>query len=101
MKRVWIINEEGSGIISSWEQEWGLSRNERTGRWIIYERRSGTDEGRYSVNTRRGYSDSTEHLVRHGLRGMDLQPEYLLPFIADADEPALRELAEAIRRRET
>jgi hypothetical protein len=32
---------------------------------------------------------------------MDLQPEYLLPFIAGSEEPALRELVEAIRWRET
>ena len=47
MKRVWIVDGDFlPSFPSSWYQSWGVSRNERSGRWTLYDRRDGReDEG--------------------------------------------------------
>lgn len=47
MKRNWIIKDEFMpSFPSCWYQSWGVSRNERSKRWTLYDRRDGReDEG--------------------------------------------------------
>ena len=47
MKRVWIVEDDFlPSFPSSWYQSWGVSRDERSGRWTLYDRRDGReDEG--------------------------------------------------------
>jgi len=41
LKRIWIVEEEEftGSMVSTWDQSWGLSRNERSGRWVRSDRR--------------------------------------------------------------
>jgi hypothetical protein len=41
MKRIWVVEDHAvtGGMVSTWGQSYGLSRDERTGRWTWYDRR--------------------------------------------------------------
>ncbi len=96
MKRVWIAEGEVTGsMVSTWNQSWGLSRNERTGRWILYDRRESWEEGEHHLNTWKEYFDSTDLLAEHMMAFDD--PEQMVASVTG--EPALLELADAIRKR--
>jgi hypothetical protein len=73
-----------------------LSRNERTGRWTMYDHRS-SEEG---VGTGRDQFRTTGELVDSLLGpACDWTPEDLVDLLAPFAEPAVQELLEEVRRR--
>ncbi len=103
MKRVWLeedIDVTGS-MVSSWEQSWGVSRDERTRKWVLYDSRSiDPGEGVVSLMTE---THDTPHAVARALIDDEAgyEPKALLAFVTRYDHPAMKELAEAVRRYST
>ena len=69
MKRVWLQDDEEltGSMLATWSQSYGLSRDERTGRWLFSDRR---DDRRYegrdgSVNTEVTAFASTAELAEY------------------------------------
>ena len=102
MKRVWLeedIDVTGS-MVSSWEQSWGVSRDERTRKWVLYDRRDGRSidpgEGVVSLMTE---THDTPHAVARALIDGEAgyEPKALLGLVTRHDHPAMKELADVVR----
>lgn len=109
MKRIWFVSgyEVTGSMVSTWDQSWGLSRDERSCRWILYDRR---DDRNYETRAERSVGvwtypfAKTWHLLDFLTSDGD-GPRFtlseLIKCIEDYDEPAMKELlVEARARRE-
>jgi hypothetical protein len=103
MRRVWLCDdlEVTGSMVSMWRQSWGVSRDERTGTWTVYE---GRDDRRYSDWDARSEIESTRCASVDDVVPMLLDPvtgtgmKALLEAIRAVDHPAMRELEAAVLR---
>ena len=103
MRRIWVVDDfEFTGsMVSTWMQAYGLSRDERSGRWTFYDRRDdrpfeGRDGG--SETLEQSFPDTAsllEYLVGEG----DFTESEVLAWTTIHDTPALRELGALLRAR--
>lgn len=102
LKRVWLeedIDVTGS-MVSSWEQSWGVSRDERTRKWVLYDRRDSRSidpgEGVVSQMTETYH---TPHALAEALIDGEAgyKPKALLELVTRHDHPAMKELADVVR----
>lgn len=95
MRTVWFATGDSSW---AWDQSYGLSRDERTGRWTLYDHRA-SEEGI-------GIYGMDRYATTDALAAALLSDEYgwtpgeLMELIAPFTEPSMQELRDDIRRRD-
>lgn len=104
LKRIWLeedIDITGS-MASSWLQSWGVSRDERSKTWVLYDRRDSRSidpgEGVASLMTEKyDTPDALAEALINGEAAYDA--EHVARLVDEHDHPAMTELAAALRRR--
>ncbi|MFN8620621.1 MAG: hypothetical protein U0869_07770 [Chloroflexota bacterium] len=103
MRRVWVSRDEEvtGSMVSTWLQSWGVSRDERTRTWTVYERRDDRGYSDWDAKSEIG-STSCATADEAVLVLMDeeagMSEEALLEAVRAVDHPAMRELEAAVLR---
>ena len=93
MRTVWFVKDDP---VWTWDQSWGLSRDERSGRWTLYDHRASEED----VGTKRDRFQTTSELAADLLGGeYGWDAEELMDLIEPFTEPAMLELLNEVRRR--
>jgi hypothetical protein len=103
VRRVWLGEdfEVTGSMVSTWRQSWAVSRNERTGRWTVYDRRDdrpfeGRDGGSWIQSQR--FATAEEALPMLLDKDNGFEPVELLAVIREMHDPRLDDLETALLR---
>jgi hypothetical protein len=102
VKLIWVVKDDYtlSGIGTGWNQSWGISRDERSGRWTLHDRRDDRmNSGERFVGYTRWHFASTEGLLEYLFYDQPaFEEDDLVTAIESWPEPARRAIQEIVGR---